>query len=140
VKAGVIEDITTPVNNGWRERFNPRRWNSTRSTTSLRRADATSQVGFFYNKDLFAKAGVDGNAIKTWADLLAAVKKLQAAGITCVDRRRRRQSGRCISTGRTLRSASGASRRSTPRCAARARASPAKPSCAPARCSRSLPT
>ena len=42
----------------------------------------TSQVGFFYNKDLFAKAGVDAHAIKTWDDLLAAVKKLKAAGIT----------------------------------------------------------
>jgi raffinose/stachyose/melibiose transport system substrate-binding protein len=42
----------------------------------------TSQVGFFYNKDLFAKAGVDAATIKTWDDLLAAVKKLQDAGIT----------------------------------------------------------
>jgi raffinose/stachyose/melibiose transport system substrate-binding protein len=39
-------------------------------------------VGFFYSKELFAKAGVDGNAIKTWDDLLGAVRKLQAAGIT----------------------------------------------------------
>ena len=42
----------------------------------------TAQVGFFYNKDLFAKAGVDASSIKTWDDLLGAVKKLQAAGIT----------------------------------------------------------
>ena len=41
----------------------------------------TSQVVFFYNKNLFAKAGVDGNAVKSWDDLLGAVKKLQAAGI-----------------------------------------------------------
>jgi raffinose/stachyose/melibiose transport system substrate-binding protein len=41
-----------------------------------------SQVGFMYNKDLFAKAGVDGGAIKTWDDLLAAVKTLKAAGVT----------------------------------------------------------
>ncbi|MFI4929618.1 MAG: ABC transporter substrate-binding protein [Burkholderiales bacterium] len=83
VKAGVIEDITAPVNSGWRDRFNP-------AALSVYTIDnkvygvpmLTSQVGFFYNKDLFAKAGVDGNTIKTWADLLAAVKKLQAAGIT----------------------------------------------------------
>src|SRR5262245_58442838 len=83
VKAGVIEDITAPVNNGWRDRFSP-------AALSLYTIDnkvygvpmLTSQVGFFYNKDLFAKAGVDGSAIKSWADLLAAVKKLQAAGIT----------------------------------------------------------
>lgn len=42
----------------------------------------TSEVAFFYNKALFAKAGVDANAIKTWADLLAAVKTIKAAGIT----------------------------------------------------------
>ena len=42
----------------------------------------TSEVAFFYNKALFAKAGVDAGAIKTWADLLAAVKKIKAAGIT----------------------------------------------------------
>jgi raffinose/stachyose/melibiose transport system substrate-binding protein len=83
VKAGVIEDITAPMNSGWRERFNP-------AALSLYTINdrvygvpmLTTQVGFYYNKDLFAKAGVDGNGIKTWADLLAAVKKLQAAGIT----------------------------------------------------------
>jgi len=41
-----------------------------------------SQVGFMYNKDLFAKAGVDGTKVKTWDDLLAAVKTLKAAGVT----------------------------------------------------------
>ena len=41
-----------------------------------------SQVGFMYNKELFAKAGVDGAKIKTWDDLLAAVKTLKAAGVT----------------------------------------------------------
>ncbi len=43
---------------------------------------AQSQVGFLYNKDLMAKANVDGSKIKTWDDLLAAVKTLKAAGIT----------------------------------------------------------
>ena len=51
----------------------------------------TSQVGFFYNKDLFAKAGVDAASIKTWDDFLAAVKKLQDAGIVADRHRRRRQ-------------------------------------------------
>jgi raffinose/stachyose/melibiose transport system substrate-binding protein len=40
-----------------------------------------SMVGFFYNKALFEKAGVDGAAIRTWADFTAAVGKLKAAGI-----------------------------------------------------------
>jgi raffinose/stachyose/melibiose transport system substrate-binding protein len=39
-------------------------------------------VSFYYNKDLFQKAGVDGTAIKTWDDFLGAVKKLKDAGVT----------------------------------------------------------
>ncbi len=42
----------------------------------------TSDVAFFYNKALFAKAGVHAEAIKTWPDLLAAVRTIKAAGIT----------------------------------------------------------
>jgi raffinose/stachyose/melibiose transport system substrate-binding protein len=38
-------------------------------------------VSFFYNKDLFKKAGVDADSIKTWADFTAAVQKIKAAGI-----------------------------------------------------------
>jgi raffinose/stachyose/melibiose transport system substrate-binding protein len=38
-------------------------------------------VGFWYNKDLFAKAGISA-APTTWPDLLADVKKLRDAGIT----------------------------------------------------------
>ena len=83
VKAGVIEDITAPINNGWRERFNPAALNLYTINDRVYGVPMlTSQVGFYYNKDLFAKAGVDGNAIKSWAALIAAVKKLQAAGIT----------------------------------------------------------
>lgn len=83
VKAGVIEDITAPINNGWRERFNPAALNLYTINDRVYGVPMlTSQVGFYYNKDLFAKAGVDGNAIKSWADLIGAVKKLQTAGIT----------------------------------------------------------
>ncbi|MEP7454163.1 extracellular solute-binding protein [Phyllobacterium sp. SB3] len=38
-------------------------------------------VSFFYNKGLFAKAGIDAAAIKTWNNLLDAAKKIKAAGI-----------------------------------------------------------
>jgi raffinose/stachyose/melibiose transport system substrate-binding protein len=41
-----------------------------------------SQVGFFYNKDLVAQAGVDVETIKTWDDFLAAVQTVKDAGIT----------------------------------------------------------
>ena len=38
-------------------------------------------VGWWYNKDLFAKAGITDTPA-TWTDFLADVKKLKAAGIT----------------------------------------------------------
>ncbi|ACS56149.1 extracellular solute-binding protein [Rhizobium leguminosarum] len=38
-------------------------------------------VSFFYNKDLFAKAGVKAEDIKNWADFLGTVKKIKEAGI-----------------------------------------------------------
>jgi raffinose/stachyose/melibiose transport system substrate-binding protein len=40
-----------------------------------------SQVGFYYNRALFAKAGVSADALKTWPQYLDAVKKLKAAPI-----------------------------------------------------------
>jgi raffinose/stachyose/melibiose transport system substrate-binding protein len=42
----------------------------------------TGEVGFFYNKKLFEKAGVKAEDIKSWDDFLGAVKKIKAAGIT----------------------------------------------------------
>lgn len=83
VKAGVIEDLTPAMNTGWRDRYSA-------SALSLYTINGrvwgvpmiTTQVGFFYNKDLFNKAGIDATTIKSWDDLLATVKKLQAAGIT----------------------------------------------------------
>jgi raffinose/stachyose/melibiose transport system substrate-binding protein len=39
-------------------------------------------AAFYYNKNLFEKAGVKAEEIKTWDDFLGAVKKLKAAGIT----------------------------------------------------------
>jgi raffinose/stachyose/melibiose transport system substrate-binding protein len=84
VKAGVIEDITAAVNSGgWRDRLSPSAWGTYTVNGRVYGVPMnTSQVVFFYNKDLFAKAGVDAGTVKTWDDLLATVKKLQAAGIT----------------------------------------------------------
>ena len=45
----------------------------------------TGEVTFFYNKQLFNKAGVKAEDIKTWDDFLAAVKKIKAAGIVPLD-------------------------------------------------------
>jgi raffinose/stachyose/melibiose transport system substrate-binding protein len=83
VKAGVIEDLTPVMDQAWKARFVPVAVQAyTIDGKNYGVPMHTSQVGFFYNKDLFAKAGVDASAIKTWDDLLGAVKKFQAAGIT----------------------------------------------------------
>lgn len=42
----------------------------------------TGSMALFYNKEQFAQAGVDGEAIKTWDELLAGVQKLKDAGLT----------------------------------------------------------
>lgn len=84
VKAGVIQDIGAAVDaGGWRTRFGASGLQAYTVGGKLYGLPMlSSQVGFFYSKPLFAKAGVDAAAIKTWDEFLAAVKKLQAAGIT----------------------------------------------------------
>lgn len=42
----------------------------------------TGLVSFYYNKELFKKAGVDASKIATWDDFLGAVKTLKQAGVT----------------------------------------------------------
>jgi raffinose/stachyose/melibiose transport system substrate-binding protein len=82
VEAGVIKDLTDRTK-GYIETLTP-------SAVAAFTLDgkvygvpqAITEVGFFYNKELFAKAGVDAGKIKTWDDLLGAVKALKAAGIT----------------------------------------------------------
>lgn len=83
VKAGVIEDLSGTMDASWRERFSNAAIQAyTLDGKTYGVPMNTSQVGFFYNKALFDKAGVDASSIRTWDDLIAAVKKLQAAGIT----------------------------------------------------------
>ena len=83
VKAGVIEDLSSAMTADWRERFSAAAIQAYTLNSKIYGVPMlVSQVGFFYNKELFAKAGVDAGTIKTWDDLLAAVKKLKAAGVT----------------------------------------------------------
>ena len=108
-------------------------------------APMESQVGFYYNKALFEQAGVDAAAIKTWPDLLDAVKKLKAAGITpIIVGGADKWPMHFYWTYLAMRRA--ASPPSRPRSAARAAASPTRSSSRPARsssswstCSRSSP-
>ena len=75
VKAGVIEDLTPVMDAAWKDRFVPSAVDAYTVQGKLYGVPMhTSQVGFFYNKDIFAKTGVDANAIKTWDDLLEAVQ------------------------------------------------------------------
>ncbi|HEX7556724.1 MAG TPA: extracellular solute-binding protein [Leptolinea sp.] len=85
IKAGLLKDITADLdsNSGaWRKSFAP--------GALAVFADGgknygvpwdMGMVGWWYNKDLFKKAGIDKEPA-TWAEFLADVKKLKDAGIT----------------------------------------------------------
>jgi raffinose/stachyose/melibiose transport system substrate-binding protein len=82
IDAGVLEDIAVPTS-GYKDNLAPAAVNAFTFDGKIYGIPyAQSQVGFFYNKELMAKAGLDGARIKTWDDLLDAVKKLKAAGVT----------------------------------------------------------
>ncbi len=82
IEAGVLKDITDEVKD-YRDTIAPAALAAfTQDGRIYGLPMALSQVGFLYNKDLMAKANVDPTKIKTWDDLLAAVKALKAAGIT----------------------------------------------------------
>src|SRR6185436_6806029 len=82
IEAGVLEDITDQVK-GYSDTITPAALAAfTQNGRVYGLPIALSQVGFLYNKELVAKANVDPARIKTWGDLLAAVKALKAAGVT----------------------------------------------------------
>jgi raffinose/stachyose/melibiose transport system substrate-binding protein len=82
VEAGVIEDISAQVK-GYSDQIAPAAMSAfTLDGKVYGLPMVLSQVGFYYNKELMTKGGVDGTKIKTWDDLLAAVKTLKAAGVT----------------------------------------------------------
>jgi raffinose/stachyose/melibiose transport system substrate-binding protein len=82
IEAGVLEDITDQVK-GYSDTITPAALAAfTQNGRVYGLPVALSQVGFLYNKVLMAKANVDPAKIKTWNDLLAAVKALKAAGLT----------------------------------------------------------
>ena len=82
IEAGVLEDITDQVK-GYSDTITPAALAAfTQNGRVYGLPIALSQVGFLYNKELVAKANVDPAKIKTWDDLLAAVKALKVAGLT----------------------------------------------------------
>jgi raffinose/stachyose/melibiose transport system substrate-binding protein len=83
--AGLLKDITADLDadgNSWRNTFSP-------GALGVYSLDGKNygvpwdmgMVGFWYNKDLFAQAGIDAPPT-TWSELLDDVTKLKAAGIT----------------------------------------------------------
>src|SRR5216683_666412 len=81
IDAGVLEDIAVPIS-GYKDNLAPAAGNAFTFDGKIYGIPyAQSQVGFFYNKQLMAKAGIDGAGIKTWDNLLDAVKRLKAAGV-----------------------------------------------------------
>ncbi|OJW06556.1 MAG: ABC transporter substrate-binding protein [Chloroflexi bacterium 54-19] len=81
-RAGLLKDISGDLKGAWGDSFN-------KAPLDVYSADGKyygvpwdmGAVGFWYNKSLFAKAGISAPPA-TWTEFLSDVKKLQAAGIT----------------------------------------------------------
>ena len=82
-KAGLLKDITADLDkDGWRDTFSEGAlgvYSFEGKNYGVPRD--MGMVGFWYNKDLFAQAGID-NPPTTWTELLADVQKLKDANIT----------------------------------------------------------
>ncbi len=84
-EAGMLKDITEYLDadgGAWRDTFSP----GALGVYSYKGKNYgvpwdMGMVGFWYNKELFAEAGIDAPAT-TWSGFLADVKKLKDAGIT----------------------------------------------------------
>jgi raffinose/stachyose/melibiose transport system substrate-binding protein len=82
-EAGLVKDLTADVA-GWRDTLIPTALDPyTQDGKTYASPVDTGMVGFWYNKELFARAGVSSPPA-TWADYLEAVRKLKGAGITPV--------------------------------------------------------
>jgi raffinose/stachyose/melibiose transport system substrate-binding protein len=83
--AGLLQDITPALDadgGAWRDTFSP----GALGVYALQGKNYgvpwdMGMVGFWYNKDLFTQAGIEGTPA-TWTELLEDVTKLKAAGIT----------------------------------------------------------
>jgi raffinose/stachyose/melibiose transport system substrate-binding protein len=82
-QAGLLKDITADLDkDGWRDTFSPGAlgvYSYQGKNYGVPRD--MGAVGFWYNKDLFAQAGIAAPPT-TWTELLDDVKTLKAAGIT----------------------------------------------------------
>ncbi|MCX5580512.1 extracellular solute-binding protein [Kaistia terrae] len=85
-QTGAIKDLTADFDadgGAWRKSYSPAAVDAFSFDGKVWAVPyKLSMINFYYNKDLFEKAGVDGDAIRSWDDFLAAIAKLKAAGIT----------------------------------------------------------
>ncbi|MBO9589813.1 extracellular solute-binding protein [Devosia sp.] len=85
-ETGAIRDVTAAFDadgGKWRSEVSPAAVDGLSIDGKVWAAPVQSGlVSFFYNKELFEKAGIDAAAIQTWDDFTAAVQKLKDAGIT----------------------------------------------------------
>jgi raffinose/stachyose/melibiose transport system substrate-binding protein len=83
VQSGVCQDITSAIAGEFKESFYPAGvQNFVVDGKSYGLPNDVAPIVFWYNKELCQKAGVDPTKIKQWDDLLDAVKKCKAAGVT----------------------------------------------------------
>nr|WP_272213023.1 extracellular solute-binding protein [Marinicella sp. W31]MDC2878961.1 extracellular solute-binding protein [Marinicella sp. W31] len=85
-ETGVLRDISPALdanNNEWLDTLKPSSIAGMTFDDKVWAAPVLNGVvSFFYNKELFDQAGVDGTSIDTWSDFMGAVKTLKEAGIT----------------------------------------------------------
>jgi len=81
--AGLLKDITADLEkDGWKDTFSPGALGVYSYQGKYYGVPRDmGAVGFWYNKDLFAQAGIEAPPA-TWTELLEDVKKLKDAGIT----------------------------------------------------------
>ena len=79
--AGMVKDLTSEVG-GWRDTLIPTALNAYTIQDKIYASPVdTGMVGFWYNKELFARAGISAPPA-TWSDYLEAVRKLKTAKVT----------------------------------------------------------
>ena len=77
---GNLLDITDKTS-GYEDFYNPGPWSSVQIDGKVYALPIDAgPMAFFYNKEIFDKAGVDGEKIKTWDDYYEAAKKIHALG------------------------------------------------------------
>ncbi len=83
IQAGACQDVTNAIAGDCKDSFYPTGVQAFMSQgKSYGLPDDVGPIVFWYNKELCEKAGVDPSKIKYWEDLLDAVKKYKAVGIT----------------------------------------------------------